>query len=305
MDGNEQIDVTVCICTFRRPSILSAVESVTSQVLPDWISLRILVIDNDDTPSAQNAIESFCAKSSATIHYHHAPGRNISVARNAALDVVSTRWLAFIDDDESASPLWLARLLSARVGAQAVFGPSEARYDHNAPLWIIAGDYHSNRVMHNENPIKTGYTSNALIDMNFVRKFRLRFDLALGRTGGEDTVFFYALHRSGGVLRYVKDAIVFEHVAASRTNIRWVTARRYRAGQAYAMMFRNYNKPEYWRIVLTSPFKIAACACASAAMAISPKRAMWWSMRGIFHVGTLSLAVGARVYEEYSLRSAS
>jgi succinoglycan biosynthesis protein ExoM len=188
MNGNEQIDVTVCICTFRRPSILGAVESVTTQVLPDWISLQILVIDNDDTPSARNTIAPLCAKSSATIHYHHAPGRNISIARNAALDVVNTPWLAFLDDDESASPMWLAKLFSARSGAQAIFGPSEARYDHNVPFWISAGDYHSNRVLGNENPIKTGYTSNALIDMNFVRKFGLRFDLALGRTGGEDTV---------------------------------------------------------------------------------------------------------------------
>ena len=165
MDGNEQIDVTVCICTFRRPSILRAVESVATQVLPDWISVRILVIDNDDTPSAQNAIASFCAKSSATIHYHHAPGRNISIARNAALDAVSTLWLAFIDDDESASPTWLAKLLAARAGAHAVFGPSEARYDHDVPFWIIAGDYHSTRVIDNENPIKTGYAGNTLIDL--------------------------------------------------------------------------------------------------------------------------------------------
>jgi succinoglycan biosynthesis protein ExoM len=304
MDENKPIDVTVCICTFRRPSILRAVESVATQVFTEWISLRILVIDNDDSPSAQDAIASFDAKSLAKIHYRHAPGRNISIARNAALDAVTTRWLAFIDDDESASPMWLAKLLAARAGAHAIFGPSEARYDHNVPPWITAGDYHSNRVLDNENPIKTGYTSNALIDMNFVRKCGVRFDLALGRTGGEDTVFFYSLHRSGGILKYVKDAIVYEHVAASRTNIRWVTARRYRAGQAYAMMFRNHNKSEYWRVVLTSPFKIAACAGVSAAMAVSPRRAMWWLMRGIFHAGTLSLAVGARVYEEYSLRPA-
>jgi succinoglycan biosynthesis protein ExoM len=300
MDENEQIDVTVCICTFRRPSILRAVESVASQVLPEGISVRILVVDNDDTPSAQDAMVEFCAKSPAKIQYRHAPGRNISIARNAALDAVNTRWLAFIDDDESATPTWLAKLLGASAGAHAIFGPSEARYDHNVASWISEGDYHSNRVNDNEYPIRTGYTSNALIDMAFVRKLTLRFDLSLGRTGGEDTVFFYSLHQSGGILKYVKDAIAFEHVAPSRVNVRWIAARRYRAGQAYAMMFRDHNKPEYWKVVLTSPFKIATCVCVSIAMVIAPKRAMWWLMRGVFHAGSLSLALGARMYEEYS-----
>jgi succinoglycan biosynthesis protein ExoM len=36
--------------------------------------------------------------------------RNISIARNAALDVAETLWVAFIDDDEHASATWLANL---------------------------------------------------------------------------------------------------------------------------------------------------------------------------------------------------
>ena len=47
----EPTAVTVCICTFRRPSVLVAVESVAKQVLPNGISVKIVVIDNDaETP---------------------------------------------------------------------------------------------------------------------------------------------------------------------------------------------------------------------------------------------------------------
>lgn len=297
---NAELAVTVCICTFRRASILSAIESVAQQNIPEGLSVRILVIDNDDAPTAKEAIANFCVKSGTRVDYRHAPGRNISIARNAALDAVNSRWIAFIDDDERASSDWLIKLLSAREGAHAVFGPSEAVYGHEVPSWIIAGDFHSNRVPEEANPIMTGYTSNALIDVEFVRKHGLRFDPALGRTGGEDTLFFYALHRKGGVLRYARDAVAYEPVVPHRINVRWIAARRYRAGQAYAMMFRDFDRVKYWKVACTAPLKIGACTCLSAALALSPNRAMWWLMRGIFHLGALSLAVGAKVYEEYS-----
>jgi succinoglycan biosynthesis protein ExoM len=302
---NDKLVVTICICTFRRASVLCAIESVARQNLPEGVSVRILVIDNDDAPTAKEAITDLCAKSGIQVDYRHVPGRNISIARNAALDAVNTPWLAFIDDDERASSDWLFNLLSARAGAHAVFGPSEALYGYETPSWISAGDFHSNRVPDDENPIVTGYSSNALIDMEFVRKRGLRFDPALGRTGGEDTLFFYALHRNGGVLRYARDAVVYEHVVPSRINVRWIAARRYRAGQAYAMMFRDFDKVKYWRVAAAAPLKMGVCTCVSAVMALSPNRAMWWLMRGIFHFGVLSLAVGARIYEEYSSTEAT
>ena len=58
---SDQLAVTVCICTFRRTSILDAIESVARQNLPEGLSVRILVIDNDDEPTAKEAIAKFCA----------------------------------------------------------------------------------------------------------------------------------------------------------------------------------------------------------------------------------------------------
>jgi succinoglycan biosynthesis protein ExoM len=297
---SDQLAVTVCICTFRRTSILDAIESVARQNLPERLSVRILVIDNDDEPTAKEAIIKFCANIETKVDYRHVPGRNIAIARNAGLEAATTSWLAFIDDDERASSDWLTKILAARPGAHAIFGPSEAVYGPEAPSWVKAGDYHSNRVPDKENPIVSGYTSNALIDLEFVRQHGLRFDAALGRTGGEDTMFFYALRRKGGILRYAPDAVVYEHVLPLRTTVRWIAARRYRAGQHYAMMFHDSERIKYWKVALTAPLKIGACVGVSAMLALSTYRAMWWLMRAIFHLGALSLVIGAKVYEEYS-----
>jgi succinoglycan biosynthesis protein ExoM len=297
--GNH-VAVTVCICTFRRTSVLDAIKSVADQILPNGITLRILVIDNDDVATARKMVLDFGAAAGVILDYRHVPGRNISIARNAALDAVTTPWLVFMDDDEVACADWLLRLLSGRDHANAIFGPCEAIYDGNAPAWIRAGDYHSNRLCGRGRPILTGYTSNVLVDMNFVRKLNLRFDPALGRTGGEDTIFFRAMHRAGGVLRYASDAVVYERVVPGRVNLRWIVTRRYRAGQIYAMMFHASGKGHYWRFIATTPLKIAACLFASAALVLDRSRSMWWLMRGVFHLGALSFVFGAPVHEEYS-----
>jgi succinoglycan biosynthesis protein ExoM len=257
------------------------------------------VIDNDFSPTAKALVSNACAATKMSVEYLHAPGQNISIARNAGLMACRTRWLAFVDDDETATPSWLDRLMASRGGAAAVFGPCEAIYGDKTPTWIRVGDYHSNRVVRRRGVIETGYTSNVLIDMKFVRAHKLEFDKELGRTGGEDTLFFYAMYRCGGRLAYAVDAIVNEAVSPSRTAMSWVVTRKYRAGQTYAKLQQRYNSRKYRQILLLSPAKIAFCAGIAAVLVLCPSRAMWWVMRGVLHLGTLSYRLSGKVYQEY------
>jgi succinoglycan biosynthesis protein ExoM len=292
--------VSICICTYRRPSVIAAIESVASQSVAGAPTPPIIVVDNDVVPSAKAAVDTFRERNNLDLTYIHAPAQNISVARNAGLDAVTTRWIAFIDDDERADPDWLASLYGARHGVAAVFGSSVAIYPEHTPAWIRMADYHSNRVPDTPRPINTGYTSNALIDLDFLRSQRLRFDPALGRSGGEDSILFHAMFSAGGVLGYAPDAVVYEDVAPSRINLAWIGTHRFRAGQTYAMMFRRFDLAAYRRLRWRAPLKIGACAAMFTLTAIWPSRAMWWLVRGIFHCGTLSFALGARVYPEYA-----
>ena len=190
-------------------------------------------------------------------------------------------------------------MAAAGAGAHAVFGPCNAIYDDDTPAWMRRGDYHSNRI-HWRRPINTGYTSNVLLDLRFARRHQLRFDPALGRTGGEDTMFFHAMHRAGASLAYAPDAVVHEDVARPRMSLNWIARRRYRAGQVYAMMFDRYDRTRYRRLSFAAPLKIATCAIMSLATAAFPSRAMAWVVRGAFHSGMLSYALGASLYQEYS-----
>ena len=88
---SEAMELTVCICTFRRPSILSAIDSVAKQTVLPNTSVRILIIDNDAEQSALNIVTEFRNRATIRLDYKHVPGQNISIARNAGLDAATTR----------------------------------------------------------------------------------------------------------------------------------------------------------------------------------------------------------------------
>ena len=305
-DEAAPIVVTVCICTFRRPAGLAeAMASVAGQRLPQGVRPSLVVVDNDAAPSAWPAVERFAASVDFPVAYRHCPGENISIARNGALDATTTRWLAFLDDDERAAPDWLATLLALSGDAQAVFGPCEAVYAAHAPSWMRRGDYHSNRIARRHGAIETGHTCNALIDSAFVRRHSLRFDVELGRSGGEDTIFFHSMRCCGATLAYAPEAIVFEDVAVGRATLGWVARRRYRAGQTYALMLKRFSPRRYALWAWTSPLKIALCSFIGASISFDAARASQWAMRGVFHFGGLSYALGFGIHQEYAPRRQS
>jgi succinoglycan biosynthesis protein ExoM len=295
---SEKIELTVCICTFRRPSLFSTIDSIVKQSALTKANIRILVVDNDYEPTASSVVSEFRIRTNIRVDYKHVPGQNISMARNAALDAATTPWVAFMDDDEYASPNWVAELVASRKAANAVFGPCEAIYGEGTPDWIKQGDYHSNRITERKR-ITTGYTSNVLIDMAFVRGHGLRFDPELGRTGGEDTMFFHAMYRKGGALKYAPNAVVYERVVASRANLTWIVTRRYRAGQVRALVSQRFDRAQYRVVSWSAPFKVATCAIMTVFTIPSRTRSMWWLLRGVLHVGTISYALGASIHEEY------
>ena len=103
-------------------------------VEPTWI-IRVIVADNDETPSALDIVEATARDCSLSVTYLHAPGRNISGARNACLDAATAPLVAFIDDDEVASPEWLAALVGTLEisNADVVLGPVQAVYRQTVP----------------------------------------------------------------------------------------------------------------------------------------------------------------------------
>ena len=290
------IDIDVLVCTYKRASLVETLRSIDDQQTPDNIALRIIVADNDTQPSAATLVNDLAATMSTPMTYLHAPARNISIARNACLDHARGDWLAFIDDDEIAAPGWICGLLDAarKGGYDGVFGPVLARYDTNTPCWISERDYLSTRPVTRGGEIQTGYTGNALLRWRGARYQGERFRLDKGRSGGEDTEFFFRLWRAGARFDLADDAIIYEAVEPVRLTFDWIRKRKFRAGQSYGRHSAAPSEFGALALLAGSLAKIAGCVAMAALHIFSPAERRFWMLRGVFHCGVLSACVGAK-----------
>ena len=132
-------DVSIVIPTFRRPELLRlAVESCLKQTNELRLRCEIVVVDNSPEESARPMVEKFAKVSTLPITYVSAPKPNISLARNAGLERSRAPLVAFLDDDEQASPAWLDHMVRVQrqYDADVVFGPVVPSFEAgNPPPW--------------------------------------------------------------------------------------------------------------------------------------------------------------------------
>ena len=131
---------SVCIATYKRPTLLEqTLASILAQVLPHDIIIETIVVDNDPERSAAGIVEKHHDTDSISFKYFSQPIKNISLTRNMAVHNASGTYLVLIDDDEVASPRWIATLLKAadKYGADGVFGPVLPIFDKSAPEWLV------------------------------------------------------------------------------------------------------------------------------------------------------------------------
>lgn len=293
----------VCVCTFQRPSLAQTLQSIAAQVLPAGHAIRVVVADNDETPSAEPLARRTAAALGLNLLYVHAPARNISIARNACLAAAQAPLVAFIDDDEEADAGWAAAMTACLddTGADIVFGPVKAIYAADAPAWVRAADMHSFQPRLGADGVpETGYTSSVMMRREVVGE--LRFDPALGRSGGEDTVFFHQLSQAGALLAFCSDAVVTEHVPPSRASLGWLLRRNFRSGQTHGRLLQSLGKTAASAAAIAG---MKAMYCGLGAIAttsgVARRRALH---RGVLHLGVIAYMLGRKEGEIYGAADA-
>lgn len=293
--------IDICLCTFRRPHLEATLRSLAALVTkPEW-NIRVIVADNDETPSAQPLAQNTAAATGLNLLYIHAPARNISIARNACLDAATAPLIAFIDDDEIATPEWLMVLVSTLQSSQSsiVLGPVQAIYADSAPAWMKQGNFHATLPVWENGQIITGYTCNVIFRKEAIGS--LRFRLELGRSGGEDTDFFTQLHQAGHRIAYAPEALLVEDVPPERAQLSWLLKRRFRVGQTHATTLLQDHPHSAPRtvLILRALATIAICFGISLATLFKPSRAAFWALRGTMHIGVLSRLLGKQEITQY------
>lgn len=145
-------DVTICVPSFGRPQylerclvhLMAAQNSLSNS---QRISTRIHVLINGPR-SAYQKLHRDLGQSSPSVHWFFDDLPGLSRARNSALVLAQSEYVAFVDDDAVVPRLWMHEVLGA-IGsypdAAIIGGPYRARFDRPRPKWMPA-NFGSSRV---------------------------------------------------------------------------------------------------------------------------------------------------------------
>ncbi len=227
--------VSICMCTYKRDTLIKTLQSIVTQKLPEGYSLEVVVVDNDVEESGRGVCENF-KSATVPIRYFTNSIRNLSEVRNSTMENAKGDLLAFIDDDEWAGDdQWLGRLIETLDQHQAdvVFGRVIVHYPESAPGWIVAGDLFGKDSHPHGSRQKKGATSNALLKAHWFKEKGFKFDPFFGKSGGEDTDLFHRIYKAGGKLIYDAHAVVEETVEEDRLNLEYIKKQNKRIGQTH------------------------------------------------------------------------
>jgi succinoglycan biosynthesis protein ExoM len=227
--------IQVCLLTYKRPALLrQTLLSLCDQVIPDpMVRIHLLVVDNDDAGSGKAIFNATLAESSIPARYVCEPSRGIGNARNRALsESADMDYIAFLDDDEVATPEWLYQLYKTlrQQHADIVTGPVTPNF-LDAPSWIVRGGFFRMAPRTTGESIDFVAAANVLFRADLARTYR--FDRRFDATGGEDTHFFMRMKRDGLRSVWCQEAEVIETIPADRSTVGWMLRRAHSEANRY------------------------------------------------------------------------
>jgi succinoglycan biosynthesis protein ExoM len=219
-------------------------------------AIEIFIVDNSPDGNAAPQVRELAAAARIKLTYVAEPRSNIARARNAGIAASDAPFIAFLDDDEEASPGWIAGLLATmdRTGADVVFGPVRPRFETGRPpAWDPEARLFTRDMgLPDGTPApllatgasRGGGTGNCMLRRAACIGSAEPFDPAFGTTGGEDTDFFMRLTRAGRRFVWCASAPVSEYVPADRVRLDYMARRTFRQNQSYVRLrMKNSAQP--------------------------------------------------------------
>lgn len=242
--------ISAIICTHNRAEYLGkAIQSLIDQCTPQD-EYEIIIVDNRSTDSTREVVEQFSSVNN--IRYLYEPNLGLSYARNTGWRNARGTYVAYLDDDAIACPVWLDKILevfeTVTPKPGCVGGKVEPIWEGPRPIWL------SDWLLHGLALVDWSDTPHVLNDLRMqwlvganiafptgLLESVSGFTSELDRVGNNllssgDVFLEKQIMKLGYSCFYHPDIAIKHHVFESRLNQSWFTRRYYWQGVSDAVM---------------------------------------------------------------------
>jgi succinoglycan biosynthesis protein ExoM len=298
--------VSVCICTYGRLSVVDTINSVLAQQGVSLSDLEIVVGDEDDPKtSVEKLVKEIASRAPIPIRYVVSGGRSIVNCRNALLAAAAGDWIAYIDDDQTAEPNWLAELISAqrKFDADVVKSYVRAVYPPGRPSWVDESDPFTRDFGPTGTQLSILATNGILFRRASAVDNGITFDSKYGSTGGEDADFFFRLQKKGARLISCRTSVANERVPISRLDFGYLRRRYTGDGYNYGRFYLS-TLPKAALAAKIAKSVAAVGACCPYLLVLKMRTSLGFRMFNKFwtHLGMLEWAWREKSYDQLYLQ---
>ncbi len=268
------VDVSICIATFRRQHALARLfDSLSRLKVPEGVRVEVIVVDNDSASDPSDA-PSADALAPFALRWLREPRRNIAYARNLAVANARGSWIAFVDDDEVVDEHWLAAYWECACEGECdgYFGPVLPRIEARYTPWLDVSFFERARFVTGTRITNLGaHTCNGFVRRALFRD--ARFDPSFGHGVGDDTALFRRLAARGARFAWCDESVVHEYVPAERHRPGWLVRRAFRGGCVHAQIEHELGRVPSRSAAVTQSAAAAGVLLAAAAVMLIGGRA--------------------------------
>lgn len=207
MSTQSNLSATIVVPTFNRAGVLAeCLEAVLNQQYDS--DYEVIVVDDGSRDETPSLLEEWRAEHSARLSVFRQENSGPAKARNRGAREARGKFLAFIDDDCVAEPLWLASLVGTirSAGGSAAAGAMINRESTWVSRYIVKEVVIDQHLAADGN-VRDLITGNFCIRADVFHRAG-GFDEQIRVAGGEDTEFGFRLQSLGYRIAYAPKARV-------------------------------------------------------------------------------------------------
>ena len=170
-------NITIAVTTYRRPHLLKkCLNSLCQQTFPPP---KIIIIDNDPQKSARSIYNKYQKK--LPLKYFFETKKGAPHVRNAAIDLVKTKYIGFIDDDCILDKNWFQKVVTHTQKNNLVFVIGTSLLQNKNNIFAQTQFYYYqqwfNSLVHKHPlPPELFDTKNIIINRKLLKQNKFKFD---------------------------------------------------------------------------------------------------------------------------------